>query len=219
MTPAPPAPAPTAPARPPISTGLRLAIDIGPLAVFFLVNMFAPGIALTKLLAATVAFMIASATAMIVSKLKAGHISPMLWISGTLVLVFGGLTLYFHDGTFIKMKPTFVYTMFAAILAYGLATRKPLLQMLLDTAYPGVNAAGWRKLTRNWAIFFVLMALLNEYVWRTYAPLPDSDTKIWAGFKLWGAVPLTLIFAFANVPMLLKHGLKVGEEPPVPPEG
>jgi intracellular septation protein len=210
---------PTAPTRAPISTGLRLAIDIGPLAVFFLVNMFAPGIALTKLLSATVAFMIASGAAMIVSKLKTGHISPMLWISGTLVLVFGGLTLYFHDGTFIKMKPTFVYTMFAAILAFGLATNKPLLQMLLDTAYPGVNAAGWRKLTRNWAIFFVAMALLNEYVWRTYAPLPDSDTAIWAGFKLWGAVPLTLIFAFANVPMLLKHGLTVAEKPPVPPEG
>ena len=186
--------------------------------MFFLVNMFAPGIALTKLLAATVAFMIASTIAMIVSKLKAGHISPMLWISGTLVLVFGGLTLYFHDGTFIKMKPTFVYTMFAAILAFGLATNKPLLQMLLDTAYPGVDATGWRKLTRNWALFFVVMAIVNEYVWRTYAPFPDSDTKVWAGFKLWGAVPATLIFAMANVPMLLKHGLTVAEDAPVPPE-
>lgn len=206
-------------AHPPISTGLRLGIDIGPLAVFFIANTFAPGIALERLLVATVAFMVASGVAMAVSKLKTGRISPMLWISGTLVLVFGGLTLYFHDGTFIKMKPTFVYSMFAAILAYGLATKKPLLQMLLDTAYPGVNAEGWRKLTRNWAIFFVLMALLNEYVWRTYAPLPDSDTAFWAGFKLWGAVPLTLIFAASNIPMLMKHGLKLGEEPPVPPEG
>lgn len=212
-------PSASAAPRPPIGTGLRLAIDIGPLAVFFLVNMFAPGIALTRLLAATVAFMIASIVAMIVSKVKAGHISPMLWISSTLVLVFGGLTLYFHDSTFIKVKPTFVYTMFAAILAFGLVTRKPLLQMLLDTAYPGVDAEGWRKLTRNWAIFFVGMALLNEYVWRTYAPLPTSDTTTWAAFKLWGAVPLTLIFTFANVPMLMKHGLKEGEEPPVPPEG
>ena len=206
------------PPRPPISTGLRLAIDVGPLAVFFLVNTFAPGMALSRLLAATTAFMLASGVAMAVSKWKAGRISPMLWISGTLVLVFGGLTLYFHDGTFIKMKPTFVYTMFAAILGYGLLADKPLLQMLLDTAYPGVNAAGWRKLTRNWAIFFVLMALLNEYVWRTTAPLPNSDTSFWAGFKLWGAVPMTLIFAFANVPMLMKHGLKVAEEAPVPPE-
>lgn len=210
---------PASSTRPPISTGLRLAIDIGPLAVFFLVNMFAPGMALAKLLAATTAFMIASGVAMAVSKWKAGHISPMLWISGTLVLVFGGLTLYFHDGTFIKMKPTFVYSMFAAILGYGLWAGKPLLQMLLDTAYPGVDAEGWRKLTRNWAVFFVIMALLNEYVWRTYAPFPDSDTKTWAGFKLWGAVPLTLIFTFANVPMLLKHGLKVAEDTPVPPEG
>ena len=208
----------TSPTRPPISTGLRLGIDIGPLAMFFIVNTFAPGVALSKLLAATIAFMIASGIAMAVSKWKAGHISPMLWISGTLVLVFGGLTLYFHDGTFIKMKPTFVYTMFAAILGYGLLTGKPLLQMLLDAAYPGVDAEGWRKLTRNWAIFFVAMAVLNEYVWRSYAPLPESDTKVWAGFKLWGGVPLTLIFTFANVPMLMRHGLRVAEEPPIAPE-
>ncbi|MGY4396057.1 intracellular septation protein [Sphingomonas sp. UYAg733] len=211
----------TSSTRPPIGTGLRLAIDIGPLAVFFLVNALAGGPALGKLLAATAAFMVASVIAMIVSRVKTGHISPMLWISGTLVLVFGSLTLYFHDGTFIKMKPTFVYSMFAAILAFGLVTKRPLLQQLLDTAYPGVDAAGWRQLTINWALFFVFMAVLNESVWRYTAPLSTDDPAFWAGFKLWGAVPLTLIFAFANVPMLMKHGLKVGEDetPPIPPEG
>lgn len=198
----------TARATPP---GLRMAIDYGPLLAFFLVNMFAPGLALAKLLAATVAFMLASIVAMTASWVKSGRISPMLWIAGALVLVFGGLTLWFHDGTFIKMKPTFVYAMFSAVLAYGLATNKPLLQQLLDSAYPGLSAQGWRKLTRNWAIFFAFMAVLNEIVWRWTAPLPNSDLTFWAGFKLWGAVPLTLLFALANVPMLLKHGLTLGE--------
>ncbi len=203
----------------PIGGGLRLAIDIGPLAVFFLANALAGGPAIAKLLAATAAFMAASAVAMLVSRWKAGHISPMLWISGTLVLVFGGLTLWFHDGTFIKMKPTFVYAMFASILGFGLATGRPLLQQLLDAAYPGVNATGWRKLTFNWALFFVFMAVLNEYVWRTTAPNAADDPAFWAGFKLWGAIPLTLIFAAANIPMLLRHGMRISDETPIPPEG
>ena len=196
----------------PAPPGLRIAIDYGPLVVFFLLNMWAPGPALARLLAATAGFMVASAAAMAVSRWKTGHISPMLWISASLVLVFGGLTLYFHNGNFIKMKPTFVYTMFAAILGFGLATRRPLLQQLLDAAYPGVDDAGWRKLTVNWTVFFVFMAALNEYVWRTTSPNPADDATFWAGFKLWGAIPLTLVFALANVPMLLKHGLSEPEE-------
>ena len=86
----------------------------------------------------------------------------MLWISGALVVVFGGLTVYFHDPSFIKMKPTFVYLLFSGTLAFGLLTGRPLLEQLLGTAYPGLSAEGWRKVTRNWAIFFVFMALLNE---------------------------------------------------------
>ena len=144
------------PSRPSVSPGLRLAIDIAPLAVFFVVNFLTPGPQIARLLAATAAFMVASAIAMIVSRWKTGHISPMLWMTGTLVLVFGGLTLYFHDETFIKLKPTFVYSMFAAILAFGLATGRPLLQSLLQAAYPGLTARGWRQLTINWTIFFVV---------------------------------------------------------------
>jgi intracellular septation protein len=118
------------------------------------------------------------------------------------------------------MKPTIVYAMFAVILFFGLITRRPLLQQLLDSAYPGVDAEGWRKLTRNWAVFFVLMAVLNEYVWRTTSPLPTDDATFWAGFKLWGAIPLTLLFAVANVPMLLRHGLSEPEAAAeLPPEG
>ena len=199
--------------HPPIGPGLRLAIDVAPLAVFFLVNFFSSGPQLARLLAATTAFMVASAIAMVVSRWKTGRISPMLWMTGTLVLVFGGATLYFHNETFIKIKPTFVYASFAAILAFGLATGRPLLQSLLESAYPGLTEQGWRKLTINWTIFFVFMAVLNETVWR------NSTTDFWVAFKLWGAIPLTLIFAVANVPMLMKHGLNTGQEPPVPPEG
>ena len=202
------------PTRPKIGAGLRLAIDIGPLAVFFLVNFLMRGPDIVKLLAGTTAFMIASAIAMILSRWKAGHISPMLWMTGTLVLVFGGLTLWYHDKSFIQFKPTFIYAMFASILAFGLATGRPLLQMMLEAAYPGLTEKGWRQLTINWTVFFVFMAVLNEIVRR------NTSYDFWVAFKLWGAIPLTLLFAFANLPMLLKNGLNTdGTLPEVPPEG
>ena len=189
-----------------------MAIDYGPLAIFFAVNSLTPGAPIARVVAATTAFIIATIVAMIVSKVKSGHISPMLWMSGALIVVFGGLTIYFHDQRFIQMKPTIIYAMFAAILTFGLVTGRPLLQSLLGTAYPGLSADGWRKLTRNWAVFFVFMAVLNESVWR------NTTTDFWVAFKLWGAMPLTLVFAIANIPMLMKHGLQLGGEVPVPPE-
>ena len=196
-----------------LPTGLRMAIDYGPLVLFFAVNFLTPGDAHTRVIAATATFMAATLVAMIVSKVKAGYVSPMLWMSGGLVLVFGGLTIYFNDETFLKMKPTIVYAMFASILTFGLVTDRPLLQSLLGSAYPGLSQEGWRKLTRNWALFFVFMACLNEAVWR------NSSWNFWVGFKLWGAIPLTLLFAFVNVPMLMKHGLKTGADTDVPPAG
>ncbi|MEO6215622.1 MAG: septation protein IspZ [Sphingomonas sp.] len=199
--------------RPKIGAGLRLAIDIGPLAIFFLVNFLMRGPDIAKLLAGTTAFMIASAVAMIISRWKTGHISPMLWMTGTLVLVFGGLTLWYHDKTFIQLKPTFIYASFAAILAFGLATGRPLLQMLLEAAYPGLTQKGWRQLTINWTIFFIFMAVLNEIVRHRFS------YDFWLSFKLWGAIPLTLVFTFANIPMLLKNGLNAEGAAPIPPEG
>ncbi|MGN6374779.1 MAG: septation protein A [Sphingomonas sp.] len=203
------------PTREPASPGLRMALDFGPLVVFFAVNFLAGGPQIVRVLTATAAFMVATVTAMIVSRWKTGHISPMLWMTGALVVVFGGLTLYFHDATFIKVKPTIIYAMFAAILFFGLATGRPVLQSLLETAYPGLTELGWRKLTRNWALFFVFMAVLNEAVWR------NSTWDFWVAFKVWGAIPLTLLFAVANVPMLLKHGLTVEKDAvtDIPPEG
>ena len=194
-----------------LSPGLRMAVDFGPLAVFFLVNTLTDGPKLIKVLMATAAFMGATAIAMVVSWVKAGRISPMLWISGALVLFFGGLTLWFRDETFIKMKPTIVYLMFAVILGYGLATGRPLLKLLLEQASPGLTEAGWRKLTVNWVGFFLFMAALNETVWRT------QSWDFWVGFKLWGAIPLTMLFAIANIPMLMKNGMSAPEKTPLPP--
>ena len=217
----------------PASPGLRMALDYLPLAVFFLVNFLAPaglvirlygiaarhvspmespgGLAIARVVVATGAFVAATLVAIVISRVKTGRVSPMLWISGVLVCAFGGLTVWFHDPRFIQMKPTILYTSFAAVLGFGLATGRPLLQGLLGSAYPGLSDNGWSKLTVNWAVFFAAMALLNEVVWRT------MSWDFWVGFKLWGAIPLTLLFAFANVPMLMRHGLQAGEAeaPPV----
>jgi intracellular septation protein len=190
------------------SPAAKLAIDLGPLIIFFAVNAW------LGIFAATGAFMAAIAAAMIVSKIKYRHISPMLWFSGVMVLVLGGITLWLHDETFIKIKPTIYYTTVAALLLFGLYTGRNLLKAVLGTAYPGLSERGWQLLTRNWAVFFIVMALLNEAVWRT------TSTEFWIGFKLWGFLPATFIFALANVPMLMRHGMqleKAKEEPPVPP--
>ena len=199
------------PSRQPASPGLRMALDYGPLLVFFAVNFLMPGVPIVRVLAATGAFMAAMVVAVIVSWVKTRHVSPMLWLTAALVIVFGGLTLYFHDQKFIQMKPTFVYALFAGVLTFGLVTGKPLLQQLLGTAYAGLDEEGWCKLTRNWAVFFVGMAAANEIIWRWFG------WDVWVAYKLWGAIPLTLLFAVANVPMLLRHGLQT--EAPVPPEG
>ena len=196
------------------SPAAKLAIDLGPLLVFFLVNGFAPVPGMLKIFYATGAFMAAMLVAMLLSQLRYKHISPMLWFSGGAVIILGGITLWLHDETFIKIKPTLYYTVIAALLLFGLWTRRNLLEMVLGSAYPGLSDEGWRILTRNWAIFFIVMAVLNEIVWR------NSSTDFWVGFKLWGFLPATFLFAIANVPMLMRHGMKLEEgkeEPPIPP--
>ena len=188
-------------------TGARLMIDLGPLLVFFVVNAW------LGIFAATAAFMAAITAAMLLSKLKYRHISPLLWFSAAMVLVLGGLTLWLQNETFIKIKPTIYYLLVASLLGFGLATRRNLLKMVLGTAYPGLSERGWQLLSRNWAVFFAVMAGVNEGVWRS------TSTEFWIGFKLWGFLPATFIFAIANVPMLMRHGLQLDkkEEPPVPP--
>jgi intracellular septation protein len=191
--------------------GAKLLIDLGPLLVFFLVNFLAPVPSVLKIFVATGAFMIAMVVAMIFSALRYGRISPLLLFSGVMVVILGGLTIWLHDERFIKMKPTIYYVFVAALLAFGLFTDRPILQRVLGSTYPGLNEAGWTKLTRNWAIFFAFMAVLNEAVWR------NSSTDFWVGFKLWGALPLTFLFAAANIPMLLRHGLMKEDAIPAEP--
>jgi intracellular septation protein len=191
--------------------GAKLLTDLGPLLVFFLANFFAPVPSVMKIFVATGAFMVAMIAAMLFSAIRYRRISPLLWFSGIMVVILGGLTIWLHNEIFIKMKPTIYYALVAGLLAFGLATDRPLLQRVLGGAYPGLNEDGWRKLTRNWAIFFVFMALLNEAVWR------NSSTNFWVGFKLWGAIPLTFLFAAANIPMLLKHGLMREDAKPAEP--
>ena len=191
--------------------GAKLLIDLGPLLVFFLANFFAPVPQVMKIFVATGAFMVAMVVAMLFSAIRYRSISPLLWFSGIMVVLLGGLTIWLHDETFIKMKPTVYYVLVSGLLAFGLATGRPLLQRVLGSTYPGLDEAGWTKLTRNWAIFFALMAVLNEAVWR------NSSTSFWISFKLWGALPLTFLFAALNIPMLLRHGLMKEDAVPAEP--
>jgi intracellular septation protein len=191
--------------------GAKLLIDLGPLLIFFLVNFLAPVPAVLKIFVATGAFMVAIVAAMLFSAIRYRRISPLLWFSGVMVLVLGGLTIVLHKEWIIKIKPTIYYTILAGTLGFGLATRRPLLQQVLGSAYPGLDADGWRKLTRNWALFFAALAVLNEAVWRTVS------TDAWIAFKLWFVAPATLVFAGANIPMLLKHGLMKEDAVPTEP--
>jgi intracellular septation protein len=152
--------------------------------------------------------------AMLVSQLKYRHISPLLWFSGIMVVMLGGLTIWLHDETFIKIKPTLYYCVVAGLLTFGLVTGRNLMKMVLGTVYPGLSDRGWHLLTRNWILFFIVMAALNEAVWRSTA------TDTWVAFKLWFTLPATFLFVAANVPMLMRHGFALEEskeEPPIPP--
>ncbi|HEU0310519.1 MAG TPA: septation protein A [Sphingomicrobium sp.] len=189
----------------------RLLIDIGPLLVFFLVNFLAPVPGPLKIFVATGAFMVAMVAALCFAAIRYRYVSPLLLFSAVMVLVLGGLTIWLHNETFIKIKPTIYYALVAGLLAFGLATGRPLLKAVLGSSYPGLDEEGWRKLTLNWAIFFAAMAVVNEAVWR------NSSTDFWIAFKLWGVIPATLLFAVANVPMLMRHGLSTDQGKPAEP--
>ncbi|MEW4466906.1 septation protein IspZ [Parasphingorhabdus sp. JC815] len=180
--------------------GLGFALDFGPLLVFFLAYKF------IGIIAGTAAFMAAILVAVVISKWKMGKISPMLWLSAVLVMGFGALTIYFNDPRFIQIKPTIIYTGFAVILGVGLLRGKAMLKYLLQAAYEGLSDEGWLKLSRNWAIFFVAMAVLNEAMRLTLT------FDLWLTLKVWGITILSFIFAIANVPMLMRHGLDLGKD-------
>jgi intracellular septation protein len=154
--------------------------------------------------AGTAAFMAATLLSLAVAWLRYHKVPIMPLVSGVIVLVFGGLTLYLRDETFIKLKPTIVYSMFAVLLAAGLLMKKPMLELLLGPVF-NLTEEGWRKLTLRWALFFVAMAVLNEFVWR------NVSTDAWVSFKAFGFLPLTFLFAIAQVPLMQRHGEPLAE--------
>jgi len=203
------------PPRSPGAAG-RLLLDLGPLVIFFATNFLAPVPDVSRIFVATGAFMVAMLVAMAISQFRYKFISPLLWFSALMVVVLGGLTLWLHDETFIKIKPTIYYAVVAVLLIFGMLTGRNLLKAVLGTAYPGLSERGWHLLTRNWAAYFLVMAILNEIVWRT------QTTNFWVSFKLWFFLPATFLFAALNVPMLMRHGLTLeeaeDEQPTVPTE-
>lgn len=171
---------------------LRLALDLGPLLLFFGVN------ALYGIFAATAAFMVAIAISLITSRLLTGEFAKMPLITAVFVMVFGGLTLWLQDETFIKIKPTMIYLIFAGLLLGGLAAGRVFLESLLGQTFD-LTHEGWRKLTIRWSGFFLFLAVANEIVWRTFS------TDTWVSFKVFGLLPLTLAFAAAQVGLLQKY--------------
>ena len=177
-----------------------MLLDYGPLLVFFLAYKLA-GSGLQGSLVATLAFMVAVIISIAVGLLVVKRVSPMVWISTVLILGFGAITLYLRDPKFIQMKPTVIYIGFAALLGGGLLRGKPLLKWLFGPVFPGLTQQGWMKLSRNWALFFLALAIANEIMRASL----DFDT--WLTLKVWGVTAVSLIFAIANMPMLLRHGL------------
>lgn len=195
---------------------LSVIIDYGPLAVFLIVyRSVAPeevtaGGELLAILYGTGAFMVAAIVALIASRMLLGKISPMLWFSTALIVGFGALTIFFGDPTFVQIKPTIIYTVMGVALLIGWLRGTALLKILLEAAFEGLSKEGWLKLSRNWAIFFLFLAGLNEVLRAMYNE-PNGQFETWLWAKFWVFLPLTFLFTFANIPMLLKHGLDLGQ--------
>ena len=188
---------------------LKLLLELGPLMVFFFANAKGQWIA-AKLPAlaelggpifiATALFMAATALSLVASKIVMRTLPVMPLISGMVVFVFGALTLYLHDAVFIKMKPTIINAMFGFILLGGLAFGRSLLGYVFDSAFT-LDAEGWRKLTLRWGVFFLFLAVLNEFVWRNFS------TDAWIAFKVWGTMPITILFTMFQMPLIIRHSV------------
>ncbi len=200
--------------KPKVSPALKLLLELGPLVVFFFANSKGEWLAgkfpaLTELggpiFIATGLFMAATATALVVSWALTRTLPMMPLVSGIVVFVFGALTLYLQNDAFIKMKPTIVNTLFGAILLGGLAFGKPLLGYVFNAAFR-LTEEGWRRLTLRWGLFFLVLAILNEVVWRSFS------TDFWVAFKVWGTMPITILFTLAQMPLIMKYSVEQPEE-------
>jgi intracellular septation protein len=200
---------PNSPGRKPINPIVKLALELGPLGVFFFAN--ARGEALAKdfpfvasfgepIFFATAVFIVATLVALVVSFALTRKLPIMPLVTGIVVVVFGGLTLWLKDETFIKMKPTIVNALFGAVLLGGLAFGKSLLGYVFDSVFR-LTDEGWNKLTFRWGIFFFVLAILNEVVWRTVS------TDTWVDFKVFGIMPLTFLFTMTQLPLIMRTSL------------
>lgn len=179
---------------------VRLALDLGPLVVFFAAFKFG------GIYVATAVFMAASIASLAIGYMMTRRLSPMPLVTAILVLVFGGLTLYLKNDTFIKMKPTVLYAFFGIVLLGGLAFKRLFIKAVFAQAFD-LSEEGWRKLTWRWGFFAFALAALNEFMWRNYS------TNIWVDFKVWAIIPLVFLFALAQTPLVMKHDISEPENP------
>jgi intracellular septation protein len=182
---------------------LKLALDLGPLLVFFIGN------SQFGIFPATGMFMVAMLLSMTACYFITKRVSPMLLVTGVVVMTFGGLTLLLADELFIKLKPTIVNSIFASVLLAGVWTDRLYIKILFDNAFHLPDHA-WRVLTYRWIAFFVFLAILNEVIWRNFS------TDFWVGFKLWGVVPISMVYGLAQMPFIMKHQLKEPEPESTP---
>ncbi len=188
---------------------VKFVLELGPIIVFFFANLRGEWLATRfpplaelggPLFLATAFFMVATVLSLVISKVVFKHLPLMPLVSCGIVLVFGGLGIYLQNELFIKMKPTIINTIFGAILLGGLYFGKSLLGYVFNSAF-NLDDDGWRKLTFRWGLFFLFLAVLNEVVWRNF-----SD-EAWISFKLWGTMPITILFTMAQMPLIMKHSM------------
>ncbi len=187
---------------------IKMALELGPLVVFFVVNTRGEDILAafpalnqwfsSSIIFATAVFMVAMLISLALTWLLLKRVAVMPLVTGVVVVIFGGLTLYFQDATFIKMKPTITNTLFGVTLLGGLAFGQSLLRYVFGDVYK-LQPEGWTKLTLRWGLFFLFLAVLNEVVWRT-----QSD-DFWVAFKVWATMPITIVFAALQLPLLTKY--------------
>jgi len=201
---------PSDPKHKQVNPVLKMTLELGPLLVFFFANARGEWLAerfpaLTNIggpiFVATALFMIATAVALAASWLIMRSLPIMPLVSGVVVFIFGALTLWLHDDVFIKMKPTIVNTLFGGVLLGGLFFGRSLLGYVFDSAFH-LDAEGWKKLTFRWGLFFLFLALVNEVVWRSFS------TDAWVTFKVWGIMPITLIFTLSQMPLVMRHSIE-----------
>jgi intracellular septation protein len=179
----------------------KMALDLGPLLIFFAAN------ALSDIFTATAVFMVAITLSITITATIERKVSPMPVLTCALVLIFGGLTLWLSNENFIKIKPTILYSMFAAVLVGGLAFNRLFIKYLLGQTMQLADPA-WRALTWRWSVFFLMLAIVNEFVWR------NTSTDTWVAFKVWGVFPLTLLFALSQTPFIARHQIEGEKSPP-----